>query len=406
MNSNLHQAGVKLLKQLGRHADVIMDAYLSGSVNESTHDSGVIEKLKKSGILWRPEPDQELRLKRSVRALLEEGLSDERNRQIDSNVGSALATIKTLADHYKEARHNVDYGAAEAYLSDLSEHVYSFTDSLRYSIRVLWGRINNEFGYVGTINAKIRENELAQSQVTELLNGLEMFQFSELGEIAGDIRELRRLLITSLQETLSQCTQELSVVQGRLFELLGRFRQIQGRTRLLKGWLLHTDLHPDYQPDNHVAHNNIPNLFNCADAMLAPAHVDVTNSQHELELMQMVAQIKAISRDDKPTTIRETDVTFEMSAVEDFDVPDNPLKLAVDEYFCAVIDSGLRQSALEYLQNNQLEWDSESWLYQVIGGYEALPIEHKQYFELEPIGKPHPVYSGNFIVTDVELWLA
>ena len=55
MSSNLHQAGVKLLKQIGRHADVIMDAYLAGSVSESSHDPAVIEKLKKSGILWRPE---------------------------------------------------------------------------------------------------------------------------------------------------------------------------------------------------------------------------------------------------------------------------------------------------------------------------------------------------------------
>jgi hypothetical protein len=406
MSSNLHQAGVKLLKQLARHADVIMDAYLAGSVNESSHDPAVIDKLKKSGLLWRPEPEQELRLKRSVRALLEEGLSDERNRQIDSNVGSALATIKTLADHYKEARHNVDHSAAEAYLADLSEHVYSFTDSLRYSIRVLWGRINNEFGYVGTINAKIRENELAQSQVSELLNGLEMFQFSELGEIAGDIRELRRLLITSLQDTLSYCTQELSVVQGRLFELLGRFRQIRGRTRLLKGWLLHTSLHPDYQPDNHCGHNKVPALFNYAEAILKPAHVDVSNPHHELDLMKMVAQVKAISRDERSVTQRDANFTFEMTEVEDFDIPDNPLKVAVDEYFCAIIDSGLRQSALEYLDQQQLNWDSESWLYQVIGGYEALPMEHKQYFELEPIGKPDPIYTGNFIVTDVELWLA
>ncbi|MDD8061127.1 phosphoenolpyruvate carboxylase [Shewanella metallivivens] len=406
MSSNLHQAGVKLLKQLGRHADVIMDAYLAGSINDTAHDAGVIEKLKKSGILWRPEPDQELRLKRSVRALLEEALSDERNRQIDSNVGSSLATIKTLADHYKEARHNVDYSAAEAYLADLNEHVYSFTDSLRYSIRVLWGRINNEFGYVGTISAKIRENELAQSQVSDLLNGLEMFQFSELGEIAGDIRELRRLLMTSLQETLSQCTQELSIVQSRLYELLGRFRQIQGRTRLLKGWLLHTDMHPDYQVDNHVGHKKIPNLFNCAEALLAPANVDVSNPHHELELMSLVAQVKAISRDTLPSIAREQNVTFEMSESEDFDIPENPLKIAVDEYFCEVIDSGLRQSALSYLTDKQLQWDAESWLYQVIGGYEGLADEHKSYFELEPIGKPDPVYNGNFIIHDVELWLA
>ncbi|AQS40035.1 hypothetical protein Sps_04956 [Shewanella psychrophila] len=406
MSNNLHQAGVKLLKQLGRHAELVMDVYLSGSVSEDETNAAAIEKLRKSDILWRPEAEQELRLKRSVRALLEEALSDERNRQIDSNVGSSLASIKTLAAHYKEARHNIDYAASEAYLADLSEHVYSFADGLRYSIRVLWSRINNEFGYVGTINAKIRENELAQSQVTELLNGLEMFQFSELGEIAGDIRELRKLLVTTLQEALSDCTQELSVVQGRLLELLGRFRQIRGRTRLLKGWLLYTDLHPDYSPADHVSHKQLPVLFNCAEALLAPASVDVHSTLYEPELFDIVSSIKRIDRLHAGLTHAEQDITVSLSQADDFDIPDNPLKLAVDEYFCAVIDSGKSQSALEYLDEQALEWDRESWLYQVICGYEGLPEEHRQYFELEAIGEPDPVYTGNFVIRDVELWLA
>ncbi|AYV12463.1 phosphoenolpyruvate carboxylase [Shewanella algae] len=405
MSSNLHQAGVKLLRLLGRNAELVMDAYLSGSLDETRQEPALLKKLTDNGILWRPEPDEPLRLSRNVRALLEEGLKDERNRQINANVGSALATIKTLANHYREARASVDYSAAEAYLADLTEHVFSFTESLRYSIRVLWGRINNEFGYVGSINAKIRENELAQSQVSELLNGLELFEFTELGEIAGDIRELRRLLVTMLQDTLSDCTQELSVVQGRLLELLGRFRQIRGRTRLLKGWLLYTDLHPDYQVADHVAHKQVPVLFNHAEAMLAPASVDVNNSGQELQLMEMVARIKAISRDHLPKRLQEHDVPVAVNPQEDFDMPDNPLKEAVDEYFCAVIDSGRNTSALEYLQQQQLSWDPESWLYQVIGGFEGLSEEHKRFFALEPLGEPHPLYSGNFIIRDVEVGL-
>ena len=223
MSSNLHQAGVKLLRLLGRHAELVMDTYLGGSIDEEKLEPGTVKKLTDNGILWRPEPGEPLRLSRNVRALLEDGLKDERNRQINANVGSALATIKTLASHYREARASVDYSAAEAYLADLSEQVYSFTENLRYSIRVLWGRINNEFGYVGSISAKIRENELAQSQVSELLNGLEMIEFRDLGELAGDIRELRRLLVTSLQETLSSCAQELSVGAGAFAGAAGAF---------------------------------------------------------------------------------------------------------------------------------------------------------------------------------------
>lgn len=406
INSNLHETGVRFLKQLARHSGLIMDAYLHGSIGDQEVQQSVLDKLLKNSILYRPEPGADLRLRRLVRALLEEALRDDRNRQIDANIGSILATLKTLAAHYKEARHNMDYASAEAHLADLSEHIYAFNESLRHSIRILWSRINNEFGYVGTINAKIRENELAQSQVTELLNGLEMLSFAELADIAGDIRELRRLMVTTLQNTLSDCAQELGIVQARLLELLGRFREIRGRTRLLKGWLLYMDQHPDYQVGNHVAHKNLPRIFNVADAILSPAAIDVHNQLHEAELMTIVASLKSQNQQDQNRQTLMEAPPLLLEEVSDYELPLNPVKESVNDYFCSIIDSATRQSALEYHQQHSLTWDHESWLHQVIGGYQGLPEKHKQFFELELIGHSHPVYSGNFIIEDIELWLA
>jgi len=406
MSGNLHQAGVRFLRQLGRHAEPIMDAYLAGSLPDQALEPAVQERLVKDGILYRPEPGADLHLRRVVRALLEEALRDDRNRQIDANTGSALATFKTLAAHHKEARHQGDYAAADAYLADLKEHVYAFGETLGHGIRVLWSRINNEFGYVGSLGAKIRENELAQSQVSELLAGLEMISFEELAETAGDQRELRRLLVTSLQRTVSACSQELSIVQGRLLELLGRFRQIRGRTRLLKGWLLHMEQQPDYQVGNHAAHQNVPQLFNQAAATLAPAAVDIRNPLHEAELLALVAQIRALQPPDRFAPAPADAGELVLGEVEAFEIEHNPIREAVSAYFCQVIDSGQPISALAWRAQQELPWDAESWLYQVIGGYEGLPEEQKRHFELDPIGEAHPLYSGNFIVRDVRLWLA
>ncbi|WP_299490606.1 phosphoenolpyruvate carboxylase [uncultured Shewanella sp.] len=406
MSDHLHQAGVKLLKLLSRHSELIMDVYQQGEISLDQYDASVLNKLKDAGVLWRPDIEQGLRLKGTIRSLLEEGLNDERNRQIDANTGSAIASIKTLAAHYKEARYQADYSRSEAYLNELSEHVYRFCDSLGYAIRVLWGRINNEFGYVGSIGAKIRENELAQEQVTQLLNDLSLVLFSELTDIAGDIRELRKLLVVNMQQTLSECTQELSVVQARLLELLGRFRQIRGRTRLLKGWLLHTNLHPDYRPLEHVAHKQVPVLFNHAEPLLSPASADIYNASQESELLGIVSKINAIRHIQNVEPVLAPQVPVLLSESEDFAIPNNPFKQAVEGYFVSVIDSGKAQSALDYLKSQSLPWEHEAWLYQVIGGYEALSEEHKHYFELAPIGEPDPVYNGNFIIRDVELWLS
>lgn len=405
MSGNLHQAGVRFLRQLGRHAEPIMDAYLSGSVPDQALEPAVEERLVKGGILYRPEPGADLHLRRAVRALLEEALRDDRNRQIDANTGAALATFKTLAAHYKEARHTGDYAAADAYLADLKEHVYAFGETLGHSIRVLWSRLNNEFGYVGTLNAKIRENELAQSQVSELLAGLEMISFEALAETAGDLRELRRLLVTRLQRTVGACAQELSIVQGRLLELLGRFRQIRGRTRLLKGWLLHMEQQPDYQVGNHVAQPNLPQLFNQAAPVLAPAALDIHNPQHESDLLSLVVQIRALQPPERFAPPPGEAAALILGEAEAFEVQGNPIREAVSAYFCRVIDSGQPISALDYRRQHGLPWDAESWLYQVIGGYEGLPEEQKECFELLSDGEAHPLYSGNFIIGDVKLCL-
>jgi ribosomal protein L31 len=44
-------------------------------------------------------------------------------------------------------------------------------------------------------------------------------------------------------------------------------------------------------------------------------------------------------------------------------------------------------------------------LYQVIGGYQGLSMEEQDYFAIDTTGEPHPIYTGNYIITDVELGL-
>ncbi len=63
MSQVLIQAGTKLLNALGRHCELIMQAYVNGTVNERDHSPKVLEQLVQLGVLWRPDPQSELRLK-------------------------------------------------------------------------------------------------------------------------------------------------------------------------------------------------------------------------------------------------------------------------------------------------------------------------------------------------------
>jgi len=405
MSQVLIQAGTRLLNALGRHSDLIMHAYINGSVAERDFSPKVLEQLVQLGVLWRPDPQSELRLKGAVRTLLEGSLQDERNRTINANIGAALASLKTLAEHYKEALHYSRYGEAQSHMTDLTEHVYQLTESLSNSVRVLFSRINNEFGYVASVDAKIRENELAQGQVSDLLNQLECFRFDELSDIAGSNRELRHLLIIALQQSFARAAQELSVVQARLLDLLGRFREFQGRTRLLKGFLLHMEQQPDFAPQNYTSLTQVPVLFNQSAALLKPASADVNQVGHEADYQQIVGALTHIHRrksaPEDAKANKEIDVV-EQSTVE---LTKEPLQQAVDDYFCEVIDKGQPVSALAYYADRDLDFDAEVWIYQIIGGYQALNDTDKQFFALDPHGNPDAIFNGNFFINDVTLGL-
>lgn len=405
MNQHIHQAGVKFLNALSRHSELIMQVYLAGTLDESKYNPKVIDNLLQLGILWRPESETQLRLKSAVRSLLEGSLHDERNRHIDANIGSALASLKTLAQHYKEALHHGRFSESESYLSDLTEHVYSLTESLANNVRVLFSRINNEFGYVASIDAKIRENELAQGQVSELLTQLEMFRFDQLSEQAGSNRELRHLLVVTLQHSFSKVVQELSIVQARLLALIGRFREFRGRTQLLKGYLLHVEQNPEFAPTNYSQLSNVPLLFNQGAALLRPAALDVHRIEHEQDLQHLVGLIKAYDRTKSQHQAERAAQNIQVEEQTDALFAEDKLKLAVEAYFCQVIDSGERLTALDYHQQRGLEFDPEVWIYQVVGGYQGLSAEEQGYFALDTEGANHPIYDGNYIIRDVELGL-
>jgi len=405
MNINLNKSGISLLNALSNHSELIMQAYFSGSVNESEYSPNIIQSLIDLKVLWRPDSDVQLRLRPSLRTLLGESLQDESNRQIDANIGNLLATLTTQAEHYKEALAHQKYHESQAYLADLTEHVYTLTETLATNVRLLWSRISNEFGYVSSVDSKIRENELAQSQVTDMLNQLSMFHFDVLSQLAGSNRELRHLLVITLQSAFATSAQELSLVQSKLLELLGRFREFKGRTRLLKGFMLHMEQKPDFIPVNYSAQTQVPNLFNRADSIIKGAAPDVHNMEQEFELTSLVDNLRSVNRWWQTNANRAVANPLVIEEGSSVSLEEDLLKDAVEKYFCEVIDSGKNTRALDYYTKHNLDFDQEVWIYQVLGAFQGLPDSERQYFDIDLEGIPHQTYTGNFIIQDIELGL-
>ena len=81
------------------------------------------------------------------------------------------------------------------------------------------------------------------------------------------------------------------------------------------------------------------------------------------------------------------------------------LKTDVENFYLRVIDQGGKLSALSYLEQQALAWDSEIWLYQIIAEYQALPQDEKQMFAILRDEAPASAMNQLLLIRDISLQL-
>jgi hypothetical protein len=404
MKTEFEQSGVEFLKALSRHADLIMNVYLRKEI-PAQYDDKTLESLIAKHILWRPSSHDDLQLTKTVRNLLEFALQDVRNRQIDSSIGDQLAVIKTTVSHYKEACNQNRRRDSEDYLKEITQRVFGMMESLHNNLRMLWTQIHNEFALVATLRAKIRENELAQTQVTVILACLEMLNFAELSELVGNDRDLRRLLVVSLQREVESCAHELREVQQRLLTMLGRFRKLQQRSKIIRGFDLFLAQHPDYVPRCYPEHPHLTSLFNHIEPLNIRASADVTVVAHETLFTELIQSLNLANQSgiEQPERTAQA-IEIASSPEKIFDL--SPEQQALESFFCYLAEhQGKRISALDYYQKINFAWDAEFWLFGVLGYLESMGQENRDYFDYQLTTQIAPVFNGNRLIEDVCVWM-
>lgn len=404
MKTEFEASGVEFLKALAKHADLIMNVYLRKEIPPQ-YDDKTLESLIAKHILWRPSSHEDLHLTKAMRNLLEFALQDVRNRQIDSSIGDQLAVIKTTVGHYKEASNQNRHRDSDEYLKEIGQRVFGMMESLHNNLRMLWTQIHNEFALVATLSAKIRENELAQAQVNVILACLEMLNFAELSQLAGNDRTLRRLLVVSLQREVEFCAHELREVQQRLLTMLGRFRKIQLRSKIIRGFDLFLEQHPDYMPRCYPEHPHLTPLFNQIAPLKIRASADITVAAHESLFVELIQSLNLGSQPilDQPERTAQA-IEIEISPEKVFEPTME--QQALEAFFCYLAEhQGERVSAVRYYQQIDFSWDMEFWLFGVLGYLESMGQINRDYFDYQLTTQADPVFNGNRLIEDVCVWM-
>jgi len=401
--SNLFSVGAERLALLGKHHKALMQGYLDGFIDEAAFSESALKKLIAARILWRPDEQQPLALRPLVSELIASMVADENRRQINADVAEKLEQIRNRVQAYRDAQYKSDYSVAELQLQRLTEHVHDLSGQFEEAIDSLWHRLNSDFGFVASLDDKIRENERAQKQLRRLLDGLVLLDFNELIELSEGNNQLRKLLVSQLQNQLSSHHSSLLEVQKRLVELLARFRQQQSRSMLITNMAAFLRQHPKYQPADYPNRSDVPVLFNQAAAIQPQAAIALDKASERQILAELVRALPRAAVINLPD---QQSASF-AAVMEDEEIAarQQALKTDVENFYLRVIDKAGPLSALDYLTEQQLSWDSEIWLYQIIAEYQALPVDEKHMFVIKRDEVPASAVNSLLLIRDISLSL-
>lgn len=401
-HSNLFQLGRERLALIGKHAEALIQGYLNGHIDETALSEVALNKLIDARILWRPDEQAPLSLRPVMGELIASLTQDERKRQINADVAEHLDQIHIRVQSLQAARAKGDYAAAEHHMQLLTERVHDMSGQFGDAIESLWHRLNTEFGFVSSLDDKIREIELAQKQLRRLLDGFGLINFEQLIALAGSDGSLRKLLVSQLQTRISEHSGSLLEVQKRLVLLMARFRQQQERALLVSRMSAFLRQHPNFQISNYPNRSKVPAVVNQAKGIRAAAAIALDRDSDSSTLAQLA---RAIPRPEQEVTPTETAEPFAAPEQQKAETVQKKLVEDVENFFIAVIDTGNPISALDYLQRNELEWDPEIWLFQVIAEHEGMASDAKRSFRMEKVTRLASHFNQVRIIEDVHLGL-
>ncbi|GKW49072.1 hypothetical protein [Halomonas sp. NCCP-2165] len=404
LESRLVTTGVERLALLGKHAEALMAGYARDEVPLEGLSTTALNRLLAARLLWRPDEQGGVKLAPKVRELIAEMLADETRRHVNADVAETLELMRGLVQSYREARDAGEYWRQEQQLLRLRQEVDDLNGRFADAIDSLWRRLNGDFGFVSRLADKIRENARAQKQIVRLLDGLALIDFDELIALVGSDGALRKLLVSQLQQQLTQHFTSLREVQRRLIELMARFRQQQSRSRLVAGMVGFLREHPDFVPGNYARRSEVPVLVNRAAPLSAAGAAALDQAPDVRTLTELLHQLPRPASRPEPVTAAGVAQAPEETLVA---ARQQALKEDVEAYYLAVVDGGGEPlSALAYLEAGELTWGEELWLFQVIAEYRGLPRAEQRAFHLHQEESQAGPYNQLRLIHDVLLRLA
>ena len=395
-----HDPVSTLLAKLGASSGVISAAYYQGRIYKTDENARDIERLRQLRLL-SPDIRDAFQLRASFRQFLNAALNTERLFSMGANIGGYFQRLATLVEEHSIAFQEGRDADCERYEVETREAISDIADAIDDELIILQAQVATRFATVSTIAEKKRQNLHYQERTQQLVNLLESFHFSDIGEQLEGHEELalsfRALLAGRIPAFRESLLSTLELLNLYLFE----FRKIEERAKRVRAFELHLNRNPDWEPKawDEVA---VPeDWLKCATPLSIRSSPDVSAPEAEEILAEIARTIPATAITRNKTT-RPAGQIEEISGNTIVKPPESPIRRAVRIYFKEARKSVQGISARDWWASNPVVLDGikeEIWLLRVLLEHDNKGKAGK--WSLRLVTKQHPVFDGNVLVKDV-----
>ena len=400
------QSGLRRLFQaLAQHSDVLAEAYFGGVVEATEANQRALNQLKQLKVLVN-HGGQGFRLSARLGQFLDGALNSDRMRRLDTDLGSWVDLLEQQVGLYRDAFGEDRLEDCDSYLAEIERLVFDLSDTLEENTAYLLMLVNNRFANVRTLSEKKRQNVFYIGRLEKLVGAVSALQPAVLLELADDHEGMQALIERQLVRNLPVHRQRLQDILDILKTFLFQIRQIEARTRRVRGFAFFLRQNPGYAPRDWSEQEQVPAHWNRVGGLAFRAHPDTLDRGVEKELADIASKIKADAEAllaKKPQRRLNGVSLARREAVR----VESPLyRRRIKELFEQVRQTpGRGVSALAFRNRHAPEIDAPLWLSCVLGeGVRRKAL--RQGYDFEMVAWGGAGFDGNLRVKDLRLLFA
>jgi hypothetical protein len=232
-----HDPVVTLLAKLSLSSKTISAAYHQGRIHKDDENARDIERLRQLRLL-SPDIRDAFQLRGSFRQFLNAALNNERLFAIGANIGGHFQRLSKLVDEHSIAFQEGREADCERWEVEVREAISDIADAIDDELNNLQTQVASRFAAVSTIAEKKRQNLHYQQRTQLLVDLLESFHFSDIGEQLDGHEELALSFRSLLADRIPTFRESLLTILGTLNQYLFDFRQIEERAKRVRAFAL------------------------------------------------------------------------------------------------------------------------------------------------------------------------